>query len=136
MRLVALLFTRMGVLFSDKCRQKGLVIYSSDYDENMGNVSDTFILWCQKLEGLSEDDLKRGLYALEARQSRMYADGQEMWPPSYAEFIGLCKEPPKEDSCAAHKPFSNTLAIEDETAKKKRFELGEKECGKILSLFD
>lgn len=138
-RLVALLFTRMGVLFSDKCRLKGLSIYLSDYDEDMGNVSEQFILWCQKLEGLNEEDFKRGMTNMESRQARIYAEGGEMWPPSYSEFMGLCQDVSKPEIAhysAAYKDFDKSTAIEDKTAKEKRKEIGRKELSALLADFD
>lgn len=112
------------------------MIHKSDKDAQQGVVTDIFILWCQKLEDLDEDGFKRGMYAMESRQSLMYAEGREMWPPSYAEFIGLCKEPEPEktENWAAYKHFDSSKAIEDKTAKEERYKKGVQHCNDILKL--
>src|SRR5687767_12306120 len=85
-KMVLLLFTRLADLFSSKAAAKGLIIY---FDESKKIYSETFDLWCRKLDGLTVDDFKKGMEGLEAKAEESYRLGDEMWPPSYAEFRAL-----------------------------------------------
>lgn len=128
--LVNLLFTRMGDLYGDKCKTKGLVIYA---DRGRGIHSQTFQLWCKKLHGLTEQEFAYGMKKLEERATALFQQGEEMWPPSYAEFIGLCSEP---KTCPAHKYFEPTKKLEDKTAREKRRQLGQEQCSKLLDFLN
>ena len=66
------------------------------------------------------------------------------WPPAAAQFRAVClgKVVDKdgneiwEHGTAAYKYFDRSTAIEDLTTKQKRKENGQKECSKLLELFD
>lgn len=122
----------MADLFSSKAAAKGLTIY---FDEQKKIYSETFDLWCRKLDGLTVDDFKKGMEGLEAKAEESYRLGEEMWPPSYAEFRALAF--PKTDRDAiAHKPFERAGLPEPKEYRTKRYEEGVKQCQDILSMFD
>lgn len=122
----------MADLFSSKAAAKGLIIY---FDEQKKIYSETFDLWCRKLDGLTVDDFKRGMEGLEAKAEESYRLGEEMWPPSYAEFRALAF--PKTDRDAiAHKPFERAGLPEPKEYRTKRYEQGISECQKLLAMFD
>lgn len=98
-----------------------------------GRYSPEFLLWCRKLQGLSDEEYQRGFTMLEARVREAATLGEEEWPPSYAGFMGLCEKP---FGSMAHKPFDKSRALEDQTTKEKRRELGIRECQNLLSMFD
>lgn len=82
--MVILLWVRMGDLFGDKWRAK-----AGGYTDANGGYTQTFLLWCRKLERLTEKQFNNGMLILEERVKRNGQLGQETWPPSYAEFLGF-----------------------------------------------
>ena len=129
-KLVAMVFTRFADLFGAKVNTRGLIIY---YDEEKEIYSEAFKLWSRKLSDLHENDFKTGITGIEQKAESMFREGSEMWPPSYAEFRALCFPLTTRDTLA-HKPFERVLALEDHTAKAKRYELGIKESGSVLAM--
>lgn len=127
---MVLLFTRLADLFGSKVFNRGLVIYA---DAEKQIYSEAFKLWCRKLEDLTETDFKTGMDGLEKKTEAAYREGEEMWPPSYAEFRALAFPKTSRDTIA-HKYFEPTLAIEDQAAKAKRYEIGMKKTSEILNL--
>lgn len=119
-------------LFQQKAISKGFIIY---FDQEKGIKSDTFELWCRKLCDLNPEDFKKGMLNLEKKAEDDYRLGKEMWPPSYAEFRALSFPNSDRDSLA-HKPFLPVLAIEDQTAKEKRYEEGVKQTSILLQMLD
>lgn len=117
-------------LFGSKATSKGFIIY---FDEDKRIYSDTFELWCRKLHDLQPVDFKRGMQNLEEKSEIDYREGNEMWPPSYAEFRALAFPKSGRDTIA-HKPFERLLALEDQTEKAKRYELGKQEASKLLAM--
>lgn len=129
-KLVILVFTRMADLFGHKAISRGFVIFA---DAEKGIYSESFELWCRKLDDLSADDFKRGVAGLESKAEDDYKQGNEMWPPSYAEFRALAF--PKVDrDTLAHKPFPRLTALEDQTEKAKRYELGKQKSRELLDM--
>jgi hypothetical protein len=128
---VGLVFTRFADLFGAKVKTRGLEIYC---DSEKGIYSEAFRLWCRKLSDLGEDDFKAGMTGVETRAEAMFREGDEMWPPSYAEFRALCFPMTTRDT-QAHKYFEPVLALEDKTAKEKRYELGRQKSAELLSMF-
>lgn len=127
----------MADLFGSKASNRGLVIHYNDEDEKKGIFSDAVDLWCRKLGDLTQDDFKTGMEGLEKKAESAYRDGDEMWPPSYAEFRALCFPKNDRDS-AAHKVLEHVLLapIESPEDKEKRLELGRKEAARLLGMFD
>ena len=86
LKLVAALFARMASLYRNKWTSTEGAIKGGD-----GMPSDNYLLWCEKLDGLTGEQIKHGLEALESRLEASALEGKELWPPCYAEFKGLCK---------------------------------------------
>lgn len=127
----------MAELFRNKARSEGLIIYS---DEDKGMFSDTFKLWCVKLKDLTIEDFRDGTLAMEQMAEALYKSGEQMWPPSFAEFRALCF-PSVDYDRQAHRmlpslwdPAAMCYRLEDQTAKAKRYELGQKKSGELLEL--
>lgn len=129
-KLVTLLFTRMADLFGSKAASRGLIIFS---DAEKGIYSEAFELWCRKLDDLTPENFKTGFDGLERKTESDYREGAEMWPPSYAEFRALAFPKTNRDS-QAHKLFERLPALEDQTAKAKRYELGKQKTGELLDM--
>jgi hypothetical protein len=127
-KLTALVFTRFADLFGAKVNSRGMVIYA---DSEKGIFSEAFKLWCRKLSDLTDKDFKNGIEGVERKQEAMYRDGEDMWPPSYAEFKALCFPNVGRDT-QAHKYFPPPIGVEDLTAKEKRREIGIKNTSAIL----
>ncbi len=126
-----LLFTRLGDLFESKAAARGLVVYM---DRERKIYSEKLELWCRKLDDLNPENFKTGIAGLERKAEIDYREGNEMWPPSYAEFRALAF-PKTGRETQAHKYFPPVPALEDQTAKAKRYELGRNESAKLLAMF-
>lgn len=131
-KMIILLFTRLADLFGSKAASKSLVIY---YDIEKGEYSEQFDLWAWKLDDLTPEDFKRGMDGLERRAEQCYRDGEEMWPPSYAEFRALAFPASNRDTLA-HKPFDKPALPEPPEYKSKRYQKGIEECASILAMLD
>ena len=131
---VLALFARMGALFRNKARSDGLLIFANKHDEEHEIYTDTFKLWCVKLRDLTAADFERGTLVMEKRAMDLYQQGEEMWPPSFAEFRALAFQATSRDT-QAHNPFERLPALEDKTAREKRYELGRQESRRLLDMF-
>lgn len=94
-----------------------------------GRYSPEFLLWCRKLEGLSDAAYQRGFNQIEFLVKEAARQGDEMWPPSYAGFLGYCEEAPRS---AMYKHFP-PIGIEDKTKREKDREIGKREAKKLLA---
>lgn len=130
--MIILLFTRLADLFGSKSANKGLIIF---YDESKGIYSEQFDLWAWKLEDLTADDFKRGMEGLEKRAEQCYRDGEEMWPPSYAEFRALAFPASNRDTLA-HKPFDTLALPEPKEYRSKRYQEGLNQTAALLAMLD
>jgi len=130
--MVLLLFTRLADLFGSKAASKGLKIYEVPGDKD---YSDGFKLWCRKLDDLKLEDFKRGMERLEKRAEDEYRLGNEMWPPSYAEFRALAFPSSTRDTLA-HKPFEDNALPEPKEYRSKRYEEGVKQTAALLAMLD
>jgi len=83
------IFARFGDLFQNKCKASGIIIYDDD-----DKYTETFKLWCVKLEQahITVEGVARGIKHLEASIRDAVRVDNEIWPCSYAEFIGHCQE--------------------------------------------
>lgn len=124
------MFTRLSDLFGNKINGRGLFIYA---DAEKGIFSEAFKLWCRKLADLNESDFVIGMAGVEKKAEAMFRDGEEMWPPSYAEFRAMCFPKATRDTLA-HKYFEPLIGIEDQTARAARYELGRQESAKLLGM--
>ncbi len=123
---MALLWARMGDLFGAKWTSR-----CGDITDEQGAYTQTFLLWCRKLDGLTTNEFQHGMTQLEERAKRSGQLGEELWPPSYAEFIGLATQ---HWETAAHKPFPK-LALPDKGAQERAKVAGAKALGEMKSLF-
>jgi hypothetical protein len=130
--MILFLFTRIADLFGSKASNKGLVIYC---DESKEIYSEQFDLWGWKLDDLTAEDFKRGMDGLERRAEQCYRDGEEMWPPSYAEFRALAFPASTRDTLA-HKPFDKPSLPEPPEYKSKRYQEGIKQAAALLAMLD
>ncbi len=110
-KLVLGLFARFGDLFQNKCKAQGLEIYDND-----NNYTSTFKLWCLKLfqARITIQDAARGIKHLEEYIRDSVRSEREIWPCSYAEFIGHCQDQEKREK---HKLWQGlpkpVMSIED-----------------------
>ena len=106
---------------------------ASQGDAKAGDrYSKNFLVWCEKTAELTMEEWRWGIATLEKKIADGYQMGSVVWPPTYAEFIGLCHRPvtPPE-----HKIFPR-LGLEDKTAREKRRQLGMEKCGELKKLFE
>lgn len=106
---------------------------ASQGDAKAGDrYSHNFLVWCEKTADLTPEEWRWGLAALERKIAEGYQNGEVVWPPTYAEFWGLCRRPvaPPE-----HRILPR-LGLEDKTAREKRRQMGMERCGELKKLFD
>ena len=84
------LFARFGDLYGELARSKGLEIFR---ENNPNEFTREFNLWCLKLDDIDMEGIARGVELLEKRIITNSSQGVKSWPPSYAEFKGLCIKP-------------------------------------------
>jgi hypothetical protein len=135
----------MAALFRNKAKSEGLIPFANAHHQKAGIFTDTFKLWCVKLKDLRVEDFARGTIEMEKRAEEIYKSGddkghREMWPPSFAEFRGMCF-PSSDFDRQAHRmapslwdPVAMCYRLEDQTEKAKRYELGQKKSGELLEL--
>lgn len=129
-KMIILLFTRLADLFGSKAASRGLRIFD---DQEKDIYSEQFDLWAWKLDDLSAADFKRGMEGLEKRAEDCYRLGEEMWPPSYAEFRALAFPETSRDT-QAHKPFER-LSLPDKTSMEKARKAGACELDRLMAMF-
>lgn len=61
------------------------------YGPRAGQLTQNFLLWCRKTESLTNEQWAKGFEVLEKQVEKQSSNGETPWPPTYAEFIGLCK---------------------------------------------
>ncbi|MEW5248896.1 hypothetical protein [Microbulbifer discodermiae] len=93
--------------------------------------SPNFLLWAQKTAHLNDAAWKRGFDRLEFMVREAGRQGDEVWPPSYAAFLGMCEKPHGE---MAHKLFK-PLALPDKAAQERSRSIGSKTLGDLKSMF-
>ena len=95
------LFARFSDLYGELAKHKGLEIYREDkFGVLSSELTREFQLWCLKLNDIDMQGIARGVEALENQIIKNSSKGEKSWPPSYAEFKGLCVISAKK---AAHK---------------------------------
>lgn len=87
-KLILALWERMTNLYGHKWMSQ-----EGPHTMENGSPSTAYLLWCRKLENLSEDDFARGFKQIEFLVKEAARQGDELWPPSYAGFIGYCEKP-------------------------------------------
>lgn len=134
------MFARMAALFRNKAKSEGLIPFANEHHQKAGIFTDTFKLWCVKLKDLGVEDFARGTIAMEQKAEAMYQQGEQMWPPSFAEFRALCFPAVDYDKQALKvwpsqfDPKHAHLFLEDQTAKEKRYELGKQKSAELLGV--
>lgn len=127
-KLVTAMWERMSQIFGHKwASQEG------EIREANGQYASRFLLWCRKTAHLTDEQWARGFRTLEQRVREAGRQGDVIWPPSYAAFLGFCEEAPK---ARGHRYFDRSTALEDKTERERRIEIGRRECKSILSMFD
>lgn len=111
------------------CTTKGIRIYDHEEDQI---YSETFRQWCRKLQTLNAKQFKAGIELLEYRQGQAYNLGEEMWPPSYAQFKAMCLEG---YGTQCHRRFT-FQALPDITSRERAQKAGERELDKMREMFD
>ena len=91
------LFARFADLYDGLARAKGLEIFR---ENNSNEYTREAQLWMLKLNDIDMQGIARGVEALENQIIKNSSKGEKSWPPSYAEFKGLCVISAKK---AAHK---------------------------------
>ena len=84
------LFARFSDLYGALAQSKGLEIFR---EKNPNEFTREFNLWCLKLNDIDMQGIARGVEALENQIIKSSSKGEKSWPPSYAEFKGLCIKP-------------------------------------------
>jgi len=95
----------------------GIVIKDND-----DNYTTTFKTWCVKLHraGIDVNAVARGIEHLEEHIRDSVRTGNEVWPPSYAEFIGHCHKQTERASFRDFKRLPNRHLSNDEQKGKMR----------------
>jgi hypothetical protein len=130
--MVVRLFKRLDDLFPGKVKARKLVLFVDDIARDEKNYSPEFALWCQKLSGLTKKQFAYGVDLLEGRCADKYLADEDNWPPTYADFIGLCTSL---HETKAHKPFDRSRALEDLTTKSRRKRHGQQCMAVIKAMF-
>jgi hypothetical protein len=113
----------MTQLFGAKwINKEGDVLLSGD------RYSESFILWVRKTADLTDDQWKAGFLELERRVQENSSRCLESWPPSYIEFIGMCKtsRSPLGINAGAYKTYKPERILEDHAAKERAIEARDK----------
>ena len=97
-KAILALFARFSDLYGNLARSQGLEIYR----EGSSELTREFQLWCLKLDDIDMEGIARGVELLEKRIITNSSQGVKSWPPSYAEFKGLCIKPAAK---ACHKDY-------------------------------
>ena len=109
-------------------RSQGLEIYKEDKDgKPTKEFTREFQLWSLKLDDIDVENFKRGVELLEKRIITNSSQGVKSWPPSYAEFKGLCIKPAEKACYKDYVPLpAPKLSNEDkqDRMKKLRGDLG------------
>lgn len=104
-----------------------------------GQFTENFCRWAHKTSELNDAAWARGFYALEHRVREAARIGENIWPPSYPAFLGMCDEPPDPHGKALYKfvtPYFVVKQLESDEAKEKARIAAERELDKMKSLFE
>ncbi len=97
-KAILALFARFSDLYGNLAKSQGLEIYR----EGSSEFTREYQLWCLKLDDIGMEGIARGVDLLEKRIITNSSQGVKSWPPSYAEFKGMCIKPAEK---AAHKDY-------------------------------
>jgi len=84
-----------------------------------GSLTENFALWARKTSQLTDEQWRIGFDAIERRVSKLSALGKTAFPPTYAEFMGMCNpiSSPTGINSAAYMPFNKESALEDHSKR-------------------
>jgi len=128
------MWERMTQLFSHKWLST-----EGEAEKAPGRPSDNFLFWCQKTDALTAEQWRRGFQVLEQKVREAARQGEDMWPPSYAAFLGMCDEPEGQHKKALHQfvtPYFVANSLEDLSKKEEAQKLGEQTLDTLKTLFD
>lgn len=99
-----------------------------------GSLSENFNLWARKTSGLTDSEWVYGFEELERRIEKESSQGNTLFPPTYAEFLGICKPSNSPDGIngAAYKEFKPAKALVDMGAKDRSDEARRKAMGSMF----
>ena len=137
-RLVSALWAKMSFLFPNKWESsQGELVVD-------GVPSEGFLIWLNKTSELTDDQWKLGVESLEKLVERNSTNGKESWPPSYAEFLGLCRPTvsPSGGNSDAYKQLNDPThscytprSIEDKSGMERRKKVGKDVMSGLLASF-
>ena len=125
LKLVSALWQRMSQLFPGRWES------NQGSPKAGGSFSENFLFWSKKTERLTDEQWRRGFDKLEFNVKQASKDGKVSWPPSYAEFLGMCESCP---GWSMHKKNDPIGLPEPKQARKGRVKEGRKQCANILSI--
>ena len=96
-------------------------------------LSENFLAWCEELQHFGEKEWGRVFERIKGDIIEAAKMGEDIWPPASLAVIAYAE--PAQGS-AMYKAFDSSVAIEDETAKARRYEAGVEETSKLLKMFD
>lgn len=131
------MWARMTQLFKSKW-----VYQEGEIKQRSGEYEKNFLFWCEKLAGMTDEQWRRGFAQLEFMVRDAARQGEDMWPPSYAAFLGMCDGPKEQEDPrkkALHKfvtPYFKVEALEDKTAIERSQAIGSSTLESLKSMFD
>lgn len=99
-----------------------------------GEYARNFLFWGQKTRNLTDEQWRRGMEYVEyiVKEAARQGDKKELWPPSYAAFLGFCEPRP---GSKMYKPFE-PLKLPDKTAHERSQAVGSSTLDSLKSMFD
>jgi hypothetical protein len=88
-------------------------------------------VWLNKTAHLTDQQWFKGVERCEKEMQSKLKTGDEVWPPSYIQFVEFCNE----RNTGANRRFTFSLP-EPEDVKRERKERGLQHTARILSIFD
>lgn len=105
-RLVKRLFLSIRMLFKHMAEQNGFVIYKQDASGRpLESFTSEFKLWCNRLNGLDEKSVLRGLQRIEQKIYLDSLNGVKTYPPNYMEFLAMATKTRTDNRHPCHKDF-------------------------------
>lgn len=93
--------------------------------KNQQQYTSRFLLWCRKTEHLTDAEFSGGVKIIESIVEESARLGEkDVWPPSYAAFVGYAKPRASRDQGGAGYYFRPETAIENKTAKERNQRIG------------
>ena len=99
-----------------------------------GTLSDNFKLWARKTSQLTDSEWTFGFEELERRIEKASAQGETLYPPTYPEFLGICRptKSPNGVNGAAYVEFKPMERLTDKTQAAKNKAAGRKHLDALM----